>query len=194
MVNNEYYAMDLNMLIAQLCGNIFLKFDTIYPKYHNCIQKDGMIFKRRKFIYGEQKWTQFAVCCSFGIDKGIFNAQIKCVSPKNDSIGITSSLSMCSEENKWFGYYDDGNTYCLNCTGDIYATSGTQNIDEVKQAKQDNIVAGDIIGISVDCNKWILTFERNNIKIGKSVKIVENLTYYIFIGSSFYGTEYQLIL
>lgn len=32
-------------------------------------------------------------------------------------------------------------------------------MNEVKQGKQDKVVAADIIGISIECNKWILTFK-----------------------------------
>eukprot|EP01084_Bolivina_argentea_P308327 533129_1 len=187
------FPKELTKLMSQFCGDILLRFDVIHPIYSSYVNENGTIFSRPA-KYSQPGWVQFGVCSSISFNEGIHEFRIKCINHAEDAIGITSNTSMCDEENKWFGYYN-ANTYCYSGQGQIYATSKTDNVHENQdQNRLNRFSTGDIIGVCINCNDWTVQFSHNDKNIGKTLHIVPNMTYHMFIGSSFHGTKYELLL
>ena len=183
------FAAELIQFIATLLGCMLMTFDTINKDWKHVIQQDGYLIKSKTMkvlLYG----------CSIGVRGGVFTFRIKCLSSGNDEgIGIMSDINECSKTStmntvhfmakdiKGYKYY------WLGKRG-IYAKHDEielQSFDVPDEWEKD-----DIISIKVDCNKWKVTFSRND-KQEKSMEIKSNLTYYLFVTTQWHGSSYQLL-
>eukprot|EP01084_Bolivina_argentea_P026595 49457_1 len=179
-------------IVTSFCGHILLRFDMFHSKYQNCIYDNTVL--RRPTEWHNVPWDQFSVCSSYFFNKGINEFWIQCIKPDEDSIGITTNTMMSTEVNNWYGYYH-GNTYCYTGDGTISCTSKTINRKHIPfQYGLKGFKKNDIIKVSIDCRKWTLRFSNNDEKIGKRIKIVPNMTYHLFVHTSFHNTEYKLLL
>ncbi len=183
---DDKYPLELNVLILRFLGNIFIKFDLIYPAYAHCIQNDGTLLVRDNNI--SASW--FRVLSSHAFTAGdIGEFKIKCTKPGYDAIGIRSNTDIIKEANKYHSALD-GSMYYYHGDGHLYITKGYQPEDQTNVTK---FALNDIITIKVDCVKWNVIFMKNDEMVGDITKIKSNQDYYPFVGFSYGVTEYQLI-
>ena len=181
----DKYPKELNLLIMQFLGNIFMRFDLIHSDYKGCIQNDGTVFKRG--IYAKAK--SFSAVSSYTFKPGdIGEFRIKCNKPGGDSIGIMDNTNIINYRSKYHSYIDV-TVYYYHGWGNLYGVDG----DLVENVSEHKFKIDDIITVKIDCNKWILTFMRNDKMVGKQIEIASKDEYYPFIGTLSNNVEYELI-
>ena len=156
---DDSYPFDLNKIIAEFLGNIFIKFDVVSDvKLERFVHEDGKLMKTEKGLEGEGNFG-----CSFGIKKGITIIDVECVKPGsiNNVMGILSNIEEF-KENKWTSNITGYKYWWRNGYG-IYGEKDQQDIVQ-HVSVWDSWKPNDILTFKIDMNKWKITFYLNTVE------------------------------
>ena len=167
--NDKVYPLELNKIVSDFLGNIFIKFDIVEKmRSKELLQENGKLVKTIDALT-----SSCNVGCSFCMEEGVTLIEIECVKPStvNNVIGITSNIKAC-KKGVWISSQKAYKYWWYNQTG-IFAEKDNQRIEffniYTKWSK------GDIIGMKIDMNDWTITFflnkqEKHKMSIAKDIK------------------------
>ena len=188
---DDIYPIALNKIIVKFLGNILIRFDTTHAYFKHFIKNNGQTLKRVIQNDLKHKVDGYTIGCSCDISKGITEIQIKVIDPgSSDAIGITSDIDEC-KKSLWV---NQQNGYHYSWYGSSLWALKRKKVIDCKHTDY-NMDINDIVTIKIDCDKWRVSFYKNEIELG-SLAIKENLEYYFFIGSQVYAedSEYQILM
>ena len=184
--------MELNGVLAQFMESL-LKFNYVGDDYKHIIKDDGKRIDSDTFAI-------VTVGCLLEINKGINEFKVKCIKPSADLIGIMSNMDEDVINGSAFDAPKlmrqlNGYKYWweIKHTEFLFAYKNKDRIGGHKSVRSWNVARNDIITVRVDCNQWIVTFYLNDDKIGESLAIEPDLTYYFFMSVQWRYSEYELI-
>ena len=200
--SEKNYPIELNKVISEYLGNLFLRFDTAHNYFKHLIKNDGLMVNTTQFNPDGCKdfSNGYSIACSYGIIPGMVELlEIKCIKAgRQAAIGVTTNLeaSKTASIQEWITS-QDGYKYWWYRETSIYAEHNTGDIHEPIRLNggdcgwDDN----DVIGFNVDCNEWKITFYKNNKALG-SFPLRRNMDYYVFIAFNQYTNDsvYQLLM
>ena len=160
---------------------------------------NGTIFKKQE---KDHIYKSFTFGCSKGWNKGIHKISImnKAGGFGNDAFGITTNIEFFKDKLVWYNKakWQDGYFYVLN-KNNLLSMNDDINNHQIQRRifKTNESKPGDILCICLNTDEWMVTFSLNDKQLGKSMKIIKNETYHLFISSSRHSVdqvEYHLFL
>ena len=180
------YPLELNGIIVAFVGNFLMRFDIIHHAYSHHLRQSGTMLKRADGMRG-----YYIACSSTSFSSGIHEFKVRLHKPKDDAIGIISSLQSCSLKPTFWG----------NAFGNLYYYYGDGQITEKRDGQKAINHYGEkgwnkdnIIRVRVDCDNWTVQFFNGSNKMTKGkINIEPGMTYYPMIGTQSDDVEYELI-
>eukprot|EP01084_Bolivina_argentea_P175077 303219_1 len=185
----------LNDLIMKYVDNIWnMHFDSYPSKFNHHIQENGKLIVKPQ-PHHLHKITRYIICASQSISNRINEFRIQCVQPKSDCIGIISNTETSKNDNMFWSMSKGNLYYYWGGGGILYGLSTENRPKETSLNYPDHAEwnQGDIITVRVDCNKWIVTFFKNDTQIGDNVNIIPNMSYYPMMGLQSNDVKYRVI-
>ena len=174
-----------------------MRFDLFNKRYKECVTNNGTLITKRPSVSSQM----FSILSSNAFKRGdIGKFKIRCIDPKNDSIGITANKDIILDE-----YVNRYHT--IKIKGDhrpphyYYRTNGYLNKTGGRTVHQKEtvpkVITDDVITVRVDCVEWKVSFFKNDEIIGGdqfTISITADQVYYPFIGFSAASKETQFEL
>lgn len=188
--NDQTYPVAINTIIIKFLGSIFLRFDQISKHYQHVVKEDG------KLILSDT-YTAFLVGCSLGLNTGIKEIRVKCITAREDAIGIISKLPDVEEQafsakqlfSKLPGY-----KYWWYNKNQIRAQNNQTNLKTYNATKYAyHWKNDDVICIRLDFDKGNIGFYINDELKGNLIDIEPNLTCYLFMVIQWKHAQYRLL-
>ena len=125
----------------------------------------------------------FSAIISIPWNKGIHIWSLKQLNGGSYLCGIgiisTEGLKYCNSDDQYILYIKDSKvtSYCMDSTRVDYIDHDTTNVQKVS-TDGEKFQGGDIITLVVDCDKWILEYYKNDIKIHSEISMNNTKSYH----------------
>ena len=131
--------------------------------------------------------------CSYGVNNGNYDFKIKCIEPGHDAIGVITSIDDCKEDDFWITNVSGDAYFCYESNGIFHRGENAKLNIEFDGQKCNKWKLNDIIKINLNFDIGKVTFFQNNEKIGNSLEMIKNGTYYFVLCTQYSGFKYQII-